>query len=234
MRGLTRPLTIFTSKKSFDDRFADDMQFGDMNELTLKKHYALDQVSTLVDWSTYKSPYFHSATRNIPPRSKEKVVSMLFDELRTSSRFFSFVGAFVALLVAIFLVWMVVRPVSIVRVDGGAVYVHNLPLTTEGKISWWNENKRLLRDKYSIIRNPSHFTIVIMNFGGYVSPPTGSNDGSIDDYHCFNDIKNDNKCIYNDISMVVSGSLDNKVFISVDGKTYVQLPNGKVALLSKS
>ncbi|MHC5178263.1 DUF3289 family protein [Serratia sp. Tan611] len=37
MRGLTRPLTIFTSKKSFGDRFADDMQFGDMNELTLKK-----------------------------------------------------------------------------------------------------------------------------------------------------------------------------------------------------
>ncbi|MBU3891820.1 DUF3289 family protein [Serratia rubidaea] len=92
MRGLTRPLTIFTSKKSFDDRFADDMQFGDMNELTLKKHYALDQVSTHVDWSTYKSPYFHSATRNIPPRSKEKVVSMLFDELRTSSRFFHLWG----------------------------------------------------------------------------------------------------------------------------------------------
>lgn len=102
MRGLTRPLTIFTSKKPFDDRFADDMQFGDMNELTLKKHYRLEQISTHIDWSTYKPPYFHPATRNIPPKSKEKVVSMLFDELRASSRFFSFVGAYQGLIVKLF------------------------------------------------------------------------------------------------------------------------------------
>ncbi|WP_273865804.1 DUF3289 family protein [Serratia ureilytica] len=39
MRELTRPLTIFTSKKPFNDRFADDMQYGDMDERTLKQRY---------------------------------------------------------------------------------------------------------------------------------------------------------------------------------------------------
>lgn len=140
---------------------------------------------------------------------------------------------FVALFAAIWLVWIVVRPASIIRVDGSVVYVKNLPLTTEGKVSWWDKNKTLLMDKYSIIKDSSHFTVVIMNFGGYVALPTGSNDGSIDDYHCFDDVSNDNKCIYNDISMVVNGDLNNKVFISVNGETYVQLPDGKVELLSQ-
>ncbi|HFF9836169.1 DUF3289 family protein [Serratia ureilytica] len=102
MRELTRPLTIFTSKKPFNDRFADDMQYGDMDERTLKQRYRLGQVSTFIDWSIYKSPYDHPATRNIPAAGKEKAVAMLFDELRAASRYFSFTGVYQGLIVKLF------------------------------------------------------------------------------------------------------------------------------------
>ncbi|MBX9284484.1 DUF943 family protein, partial [Serratia marcescens] len=96
--------------------------------------------------------------------------------------FFSFVAV-----AALWLVWVLVRPANVVRVDGAAVYVQYLPLTTEGKISWWNDNKDKLQDKYHIIKDENHFTVAVMNFDGYVAAPTGSNDGSIDDYHCLSE-----------------------------------------------
>lgn len=94
MHGLNRPLTIFTSKKPFNDRNTDDMKCGDMDARTLKQRFHLDQVSTYIDWCTYKSPYKHPAINNIPPVSKERAISMLFDELRNSSWIFSFHGPY--------------------------------------------------------------------------------------------------------------------------------------------
>ncbi|QJW54230.1 hypothetical protein HL670_01098 [Serratia plymuthica] len=138
------------------------------------------------------------------------------------------IAVIATLMVIICLAWVMVRPASIVRVDGASVYVENLPLTTEGKISWWNDNKAMLQNRYSVIKDKSHFTVAIMNFGGYVELPTGSNDGSVDDYHCFNDVKSNKKCIYNNISMIINGDLNKKVFISLDGKFYVQTPDNKI------
>lgn len=137
-----------------------------------------------------------------------------------------------SLIVVIWLVWLRVKPANIVRVDGVSVYVENLPLTTKGKISWWNDNKAMLQDRYNIIKDKSNFTVAIMNFGGYVESPTGSNDGSVDDYHCFNDIKSNKNCIYNNISMIINGNINKKVFISLDGKFYVQTPDNKTELLN--
>ncbi|SCC01403.1 conserved hypothetical protein [Kosakonia oryzendophytica] len=92
MHGIDRPLTIFITKKPFNDHSADDMQCGDMDEKTLKSKFHLHQVSSLVDWSTFHSPYDHPALRNLPAYSKEKVIAILFDELRNQSRAFSFIG----------------------------------------------------------------------------------------------------------------------------------------------
>lgn len=50
MKGIDKRLIIFTTKKRFNDRNADDMQSGDMDVDTLKKHYHLGQVSTFIDW----------------------------------------------------------------------------------------------------------------------------------------------------------------------------------------
>jgi len=38
MKEITNKLTIFTTKKRFNDRYADDMQSGDIDAETLKKY----------------------------------------------------------------------------------------------------------------------------------------------------------------------------------------------------
>ncbi|WP_244269286.1 DUF943 family protein [Pantoea septica] len=89
--------------------------------------------------------------------------------------------------------------------DNGAVFVEHLPMTTEGKLNWWLKNRELIENKYHIFNPPDNFTVIVMNFGGYEKLPTGTRDGSIDDYTCFNDTNGEHKkCVYNSIALVVS------------------------------
>ncbi|WP_342325552.1 DUF943 family protein [Kosakonia sp. BYX6] len=135
------------------------------------------------------------------------------------------------LIIILCLSWLFLRSPTIVRVDNDTVYVKNLPLTNEGKIDWWKKNKELLQEKYNIINDPKDFTVIIMHFKGYERLPAGTRDGSIDDYHCFDDIKDKENCIYNDIAMIVSGNLTNKVFYRLDDKIFDETPDGKINLL---
>lgn len=128
------------------------------------------------------------------------------------------------------LAWRLITPTKVIRVDGSAVYVEYLPMTSKGKIRWWNENQSRLQEKYSIIKNKENFYIIVMNFNGYESLPTGSNDGSVDDYHCFDDIKGKDRCIYNDIALMIHGNVNKKVFYGVDRKMYIETPDGKLTL----
>lgn len=102
MRGLKNKLTIFTTIKRFNDRYADDMQSGDMDTETLKQQYHLGQVSTFIDWTTYGSPYKHPYTNAIAPVNKENAIAMLYDELRSQSYVFSFRGPYQGLIVDLF------------------------------------------------------------------------------------------------------------------------------------
>ncbi|MGC0985158.1 DUF943 family protein [Pantoea agglomerans] len=141
------------------------------------------------------------------------------------------IGAVLILLISVYCIWIAVRPAKIVRVDNGAVFVEHLPMTTEGKLKWWLENKDSLQNKYHIINTPDNFTVIIMNFDGYEKLPTGTRDGSIDDYTCFDDTHGEHKkCVYNSIALVIRGSLDRKAFINIDDKTYIQSSDGRVTL----
>jgi len=124
-------------------------------------------------------------------------------------------------------------PTTIIRADSHAVYIEHPPLTTRAKIAWWNKNKDVLQEKYHLIDDPENVSVTVMYFGGYVAAPTGSNDGSIDDYNCFDDIKSDKKCIYNEVVMRVGGDYNNKLFFGVDGKFYRQTPDGQLTLLER-
>ncbi|EOV0631373.1 DUF943 family protein [Cronobacter turicensis] len=115
-------------------------------------------------------------------------------------------------LAGVWQLWDALAPTTIIRADSHAVYIEHLPLTTRAKIAWWNKNKDVLQEKYHLIDDPENVSVTVMYFGGYVAAPTGSNDGSIDDYNCFDDIKNDKKCIYNDVVMRVGGDYNNKLF----------------------
>ncbi|MCH9405469.1 DUF943 family protein [Pantoea agglomerans] len=141
------------------------------------------------------------------------------------------IGAVLILLISVYCIWIAVRPAKIVRVDNRAVFVENLPMTTEGKLKWWLENKDSLQNKYHIINTPDNFTVIIMNFDGYKKLPTGTRDGSIDDYTCFDDTNGEHKkCVYNSIALVIRGSLDRKAFINIGDKTYIQSSDGRVTL----
>lgn len=140
-------------------------------------------------------------------------------------------GAILILLITIYCIWIAVRPAKIVRVDNGAVFVEHLPMTTEGKLNWWLKNKDLLQKKYHIIHTPDNYTVIVMDFGGYEKLPTGTRDGSIDDYTCFDDTNGEhNKCVYNRIALVVRGSVDGKEFINIGDKMYIQTSDGRVKL----
>lgn len=141
------------------------------------------------------------------------------------------IGAVLILLISVYCIWIAVRSAKIVRVDNGAVFVEHLPMTTEGKLKWWLENKDSLQNKYHIINTPDNFTVIIMNFDGYEKLPTGTRDGSIDDYTCFDDTNGEHKkCVYNSIALVIRGSLDRKAFINIGDKTYIQSSDGRVTL----
>lgn len=141
------------------------------------------------------------------------------------------IGAVLILLISVYCIWIAVRPAKIVRVDNGAVFVEHLPMTTEGKLKWWLENKDSLQNKYHIINTPDNFTVIIMNFDGYKKLPTGTRDGSIDDYTCFDDTNGEHKeCVYNSIALVIRGSLDRKAFINIGDITYIQSSDGRVTL----
>ncbi|EOW6432871.1 DUF3289 family protein [Cronobacter turicensis] len=94
MSGLAQPLTVFTSQKPFNDRNADDMKCGDLDEKTLKDRFKLYQVSPFIDYCTYRSPYDHPALRRLAPYTKERVIEMLFNDMKTQSKAFSFVGTY--------------------------------------------------------------------------------------------------------------------------------------------
>ncbi|WP_340278085.1 DUF943 family protein [Pantoea agglomerans] len=141
------------------------------------------------------------------------------------------IGAVLILLISVYCIWIAVRPAKIVRVDNGAVFVEHLPMTTEGKLKWWLENKDSLQNKYHIINTPDNFTVIIMNFDGYKKLPTGTRDGSIDDYTCFDDTNGEHKkCVYNSIALVIRGSVNGKKFINIGDKTYIQSSDGRVTL----
>jgi hypothetical protein len=141
------------------------------------------------------------------------------------------IGAVLILLISVYCIWIAVRPAKIVRVDNGAVFVEHLPMTTEGKLKWWLENKDSLQNKYHIINTPDNFTVIIMNFDGYKKLPTGTRDGSIDDYTCFDDTNGEHKkCVYNSIALIIRGSVNGKKFINIGDKTYIQSPDGRVTL----
>lgn len=137
----------------------------------------------------------------------------------------------VIFLIIAYCIWIAVRPAKIIRVDNGAIFVEHLPMTTEGKLKWWMNNKELLQQKYHVINKQYNFTVTIMNFNGYEELPKGVRDGSIDDYTCFDDTdQKHEKCVYNNIAIIIRGNLDGKQFINIDGKTYIQKDDGKIEL----
>lgn len=42
----------------------------------------------------------------------------------------------IVVLIAAYFIWNAVKPTKIVRVNHGAIFAENLPISTEGKLKW--------------------------------------------------------------------------------------------------
>lgn len=125
------------------------------------------------------------------------------------------IGIIIVFFIALYCLWLVVRPANIIKVDDNVVFVEHLPMTAEGKLNWWLKNKDILNQKYHIFSTTGYFVVIIMNFAGYEELPKGTRDGSVDDYTCFEHTEKENKnCVYNDIAIIIRGSGNGKVFIT--------------------
>lgn len=141
----------------------------------------------------------------------------------------------VCIIIALIAAWQSSRPVQIMAAKDSVLFIKNIPVTDNGKIKWWNENKDFIIKKYQLIQDAKFFTIIIMDFGkGYQElPGTGwsSFDKSDQDFICFEEIKSKRRCIYKEWSFDITGSMSRKVFINIGDRSYVQTPDGKTELI---
>ncbi|WP_312456281.1 DUF943 family protein [Pseudescherichia sp.] len=103
------------------------------------------------------------------------------------------------------------------------VAVKHFPLTDNGKMDWWRDNKQILKEKFSIpvpAKNGDWY-ISIWDYGdGFKAKPNGDirifNDDT-QDMLCFNN--DESKCIDKDLLMRIEGNRDGSVDIQVGDKT---------------
>ncbi len=136
--------------------------------------------------------------------------------------------------------WEIFRPVEIVDVHtikfgettfGNYILVRHFPLTDQGKITWWKENKAMLKKKYGIPKYDLNggFSISIWDFSdGYKKIPTGdlrlSTDSS--DLLCFDEMKTEKNCIDKNWIMDIEKIRDDRIFFSMGNSSYQQPVEG--------
>ncbi|WP_049293526.1 DUF3289 family protein [Franconibacter helveticus] len=101
MRGIQRPLIIYTSQKPFYDRCAEDMKCGDLDEKTLKERFGLLQISERVNCYTFQKLAI-PAYGDMPFLSKDQAAGILFDQLRFEAGRFAFWGPYTGIIQRLF------------------------------------------------------------------------------------------------------------------------------------
>ena len=124
--------------------------------------------------------------------------------------------------------WLSQRPVEITAIYGKGefsdVLVKNFPFTDRGKITWWLENKAMLKEKYKIPSpaKDAFFSITFWLFDGDYTE-----EGKYDKL-CFDEIKKKEKCIDKNPVFSVSNSKNRGTILTVhDGKYHVE-KNGTI------
>ncbi|EIC83741.1 DUF943 family protein [Serratia sp. M24T3] len=112
-----------------------------------------------------------------------------------------------------FLIWSMTRPVEIIAVhDGDTLLVKNFPLFKYQKISWWENNKKNIHEKYKIpsLYNDGSYMVFILNYGeGYRVDRNTDQDS---DLLCFEDMKVAANCIEKDPLFMVHRASASRVY----------------------
>lgn len=127
-----------------------------------------------------------------------------------------------------FFYWFTGRPVNIIAVhhDGSfnSVLVDHFPVTARGKISWWLENRDMLKQRYGIPKVSSYgsYTIVFWYFGdGYME------EGKYDRL-CFREMKTEKNCIEKDKAFTVSDGGNSGLYFLANESYYQLSDSGKI------
>lgn len=139
----------------------------------------------------------------------------------------------------IYLIWKFSRPTEIVAVHlsqyASYIVVKNFPFTDSGMITWWQENRVLLKDKYGVpeLGSEGSESISVWNFGdGYQieKPDKHSFFPSKDTSYllCFADMKVKENCIVKDSLMSIGKTRDGVILFRFGNKVYSEKDNGEV------
>ncbi|AJJ03191.1 hypothetical protein BZ21_3175 [Yersinia pseudotuberculosis] len=142
----------------------------------------------------------------------------------------------------LYTIWMITRPVEIVGVHidnfsegyySNYIIVKNFPVTDKGKISWWENNKFLLKEKYGVPKNyiDGRFSVKILDAGdGYkLNLPKRDvffPDSDTSHLICFEEMKVAENCIDKNWVMDIEKIRDNRVFFSIGRSSYQQAVEG--------
>ncbi|CRY71841.1 DUF943 family protein [Yersinia pseudotuberculosis] len=143
---------------------------------------------------------------------------------------------------ALYTAWEIARPVEIVDVHidnfsegyySNYIIVKNFPVTDKGKISWWENNKFLLKEKYGVPKNyiDGRFSVKILDAGdGYkLNLPKRDvffPDSDTSHLICFEEMKVAKNCIDKNWIMDIEKIRDDRTFFSMGNSSYQQSVEG--------
>ena len=127
--------------------------------------------------------------------------------------------------------WLSLRPVTIIAVHHRSsgfsdVLVDHFPLTTRGKIAWWQENKDMLKRRYGIPQTipDGGYDITFWLFGdGYMER------GRYDDRLCYPEMKTQKNCIEKNKTFTVDYSKNTGLFFTTYAGYFYIKDNGEIA-----
>ena len=127
---------------------------------------------------------------------------------------------FIAMALLSFFQWLNLRPVKIIAIHNSDnfsdILVDHFPLTVQGKISWWQKNKAMLKNRYGIPNASSNggYHITFWLFGdGYMEQ------GKYDRL-CFADMKTEKNCIEKNKALTVDNSKNTGIFFTTHAGYY--------------
>jgi len=126
---------------------------------------------------------------------------------------------------ACFLLFRKTEVIFLQHVEGVTdIVVKKFPITKIGRISWWKDNKFVLKDKYGIPKrdkNGVYFIAIWDGSEGFKKIAEADNPSwysfSGNDLFCFDEIKSENRCVEHIILMKIISIKEGEVDYIIDG-----------------
>lgn len=112
-----------------------------------------------------------------------------------------------------YMLFQFLTPVEVVAVhDNNTLLVKNFPFLKSRQITWWEDNKEMIQEKYGLPRKDEdgYYDIYIQGFGDGYRIDRGTDEDS--DLLCFDDMAVAARCIEKDPLMWIGSAPNTKQF----------------------